>query len=63
MSTHAQRSSALASKIVDFAENALSGLEREMVKWPADFSAIMWEAVADIASRRAEACRQRDTKK
>lgn len=52
------KAAALAEKITTKAEAALSGIEREMLimKWPAEFRAIMWGAVADIAfKRRVEA--------
>jgi hypothetical protein len=58
MSTHLRKSIALADQIVTKAEGALSGLDRELIMWPPDFSAIMWEAVADIALRRAQVCRR-----
>jgi F420-0:gamma-glutamyl ligase len=45
----------IADKVVTMAEGALAGLDRVIVDWPAEFRAIMWEAVADIATRRAEA--------
>jgi len=49
----------LADKITAKAEEALAGIEREMtiMKWPDEFRAIMWGAVADIAARRAAAAR------
>jgi hypothetical protein len=49
------KAAALADKVVQKAEDALSGLSLEMnlMKWPPEFRAIMWQAVADIASRRA----------
>jgi len=55
MDDHARKAIALSEKIVTKAEDALSGLDREMaiMKWPGDFRAIMWETVADIATRRA----------
>ena len=63
MSTHMQKSVALADKITAKAEDAISGLDREMVKWPDDFAAIVWEAVAIIATQRAQIRRLRGTKK
>ena len=50
--THADKATALAGKITARAEGALAGLEWEMAKWPAEFRAIMWGAVADIAFKR-----------
>lgn len=48
---------ALAAKITQTAESAFVGLEAMMKGWPAEFQAIMWEAAADIAGRRAAAAR------
>jgi len=53
---------AFAEKITKKAEEALDGLTFEMVmmKWPPEFRAIMWGAVADIAfKRKVEAEQQR----
>jgi hypothetical protein len=46
---------AIAEKIAKKAEDTLAGLEREMdiMKWPQEFRAIMWNAVAHAASLRA----------
>lgn len=58
MTTHMERAQALANKITKKAEDALSGLEREMsiMKWPPEFRAIMWGAVVEMASlKRSEA--------
>jgi hypothetical protein len=63
MSADAQRTLALADKILVKAEAVLYPLDQEIAGWPADFSAIMWETVADIASRRALACRERERQK
>lgn len=59
MTSHADKAQALAVKITGKAEDALAGLEREMaiMKWPAEFCAIMWSAVAETAARRAELAR------
>lgn len=56
MTTHAEKAIDLAEKITAKAEDALGALSVEMAikKWPAEFRAIMWEAVAEIATRRAE---------
>lgn len=45
----------LAEKISQKAADTLSPLELEMTmaKWPAEFRAIVWEAVADMAGRLA----------
>ena len=52
-----ERSIALATKIASKAENHLDPLEREMRSWPAEFRAIMWETVANIAAIRAKEAR------
>lgn len=59
MTSHADKAQALANKIVGRAEGALAGLEREMaiMKWPPEFRAIAWSAVAEIAFKRAELAR------
>ena len=62
MSTHAQKSVALAEKITAKAEDAVSALDREIAKWPDDFAAIMWEAVAVIATSRAQIRREKEQK-
>lgn len=62
MATHEEKAQALAEKITDKAASALASLEREMIvmKWPAEFRAIMWGAVVELASsHRAEAEKQR----
>lgn len=56
MTSHTDKAQALAGKITKKAEDTLATLEWEMAKWPAEFRAIMWGAVADIAfKRRVEA--------
>jgi len=59
MDDHAHKAIAVAGKIVVKAEGALAGLEREMVvmNWPGEFRAILWETIADIATRRALAAK------
>ena len=54
MTSHEDRAAALAEKITARAHDALSSLEREMIimKWPAEFRAIMWGAVEAIAFQR-----------
>ena len=61
MSNDPEKVIALASKITTMAEGALSGLDRVICGWPAEFRAIMWEAVADIATRRAISARMKET--
>lgn len=60
MSSHLDRANAVAEKVTKKAEDTLDGLEREMIimKWPAEFRAIMWGAVAAIASQRADEARR-----
>jgi len=60
MSSHLEKSIALADKITAKAENAVADLDREMalMKWPGEFRAIMWEAVAAIAASRAAAAKR-----
>jgi hypothetical protein len=55
-----EKSIDLATKISVKAEDALSRLTMEMaiMKWPAEFRAIMWETVADIAHIRAQEARK-----
>ena len=47
----------VADKVVSLAQDGLRGIERTVAAWPAEFRAIIWDAVADIASRRAAAAR------
>jgi hypothetical protein len=58
MRTHALKALAAADKVLAMAEDSLAGLEMTIAHWPADFRAIIWEAVAGVASRRAENCRK-----
>lgn len=60
MTSQMERAVALATKISAKAEETLSRTQTEMdiMKWPAEFRAIMWEAIADAARIRAEAARQ-----
>ncbi len=55
MTSHTDKAQALADKITAKAADALSGLDREMtiMKWPAEYRRIMWEAVAHEAANRA----------
>ena len=56
MIAHMDKAKAVADKVAKKAEDALADLECEMAlrKWPAEFRAIMWDAVAAIAARRAQ---------
>lgn len=60
MTEHLTRSIDLADKITAKAEEAVADLELEMTlrKWPADFRAIMWDAVALVAQSRAKEARR-----
>ena len=53
----------IAEKITAKAENALIGLEREMIvmKWAPEFRVIIWETVAHIAMMRADLERQKSS--
>jgi hypothetical protein len=60
MTSRIEKSIALASTISTKAEETLANVEREMMlmKWPDEFRAIMWEAIADTAAIRArQACK------
>jgi hypothetical protein len=59
MTNQMEKAKAVAAKIAQKAEDALSGLDREMaiMKWRPEFQAIMWEAVVEAAARRAQAAR------
>ena len=50
---------AVATKIEKKVEDTLYVLDREMaiMKWPAEFRAIMWDAVAHAAALRAHEAR------
>jgi hypothetical protein len=63
MSTQIDKAQALAEKITQKAHDAVAGVEREMaiMKWPAEFRAIMWHAIAVHANnKRVEADREHD---
>jgi len=47
----------VADKVVSLAQDGLAGIDRTVAAWPAEFRAIIWDAVADIATRRAAAAR------
>jgi hypothetical protein len=48
----------LADKIVATAETRLALFDAMMKDWPADFRAIMWDAVVKIAQQRAADARK-----
>jgi hypothetical protein len=58
MTEHALKAISVADKVVSLALDGVRGIERTIASWPADFRAIIWDAVADIASRRAAAARR-----
>ncbi|MBR0875014.1 hypothetical protein JQ633_31970 [Bradyrhizobium tropiciagri] len=59
MGDHMLKAMSIADRVVSLAEDSLSGLDRVIGAWPAEFRAIVWDAVADIATRRAAAARDR----
>jgi hypothetical protein len=61
MTSHLEKSIDIAHQITTKAEEAVAGLDREMAlrKWPAEFRAIMWDAVALVASSCAADARTR----
>lgn len=52
MTSHTEKAQALAGKVTKKAEDALATLQWEMAKWPAEYRAIMWGAVSDVALKR-----------
>lgn len=48
-----QKVISIADQVVSLAEDGLRGIDRTITPWPAEFRAIIWDAVADIASHRA----------
>ena len=63
MTEHMKRSVDLAGKITTFVEQAVGPLERTIDTWPADFRAVMWDAVAIVAKDRADKARVSDYQK
>lgn len=57
---HAVKALGLADQIMIKAREAVADLEREMAlrKWPAEFQAIMWDAVSSVAQTRAHEARK-----
>lgn len=55
--THAERSIDLAGKITGMAEDHLRSLDMTISHWPAEFRAIIWDAVALTAQSRAKDAR------
>jgi hypothetical protein len=60
MADHAKRAIALADKVLSFVEDGLNGIDRATAAWPAEYRAIVWETVADIAARRGREARASD---
>lgn len=58
MTTHMQKSISIADQVVSLAEDGLRSIDRTIAAWPAEFRVIIWEAVADIATRRAAAAKK-----
>ena len=60
---HERKAIALAEKITTKAEAALDGLNREMkiMQWSPEFRAIMWDAVAQVATAYSEAAKAAST--
>jgi hypothetical protein len=57
VSDHALKAISVADKVLSLAEDGLRGIDRTIAAWPSEFRAIIWDAVADIATRRAAAAR------
>lgn len=57
MNTREENARALAENITATVEAGLLNFELAINKWPAEFQAIMWDAVVEIAGRRAQAAR------
>lgn len=50
----------VADKVVSLAQDALRSVDLTITRWPPEFRAIIWDAIADIASRRAAAARAQE---
>lgn len=57
--SHLQKAVETATKVADMASDALAGLELATRAWPAEFRVIIWEAVAAIATSRADEAKRR----
>lgn len=44
----------VADRITAMSADALANLDRAIGKWPAEYRAIVWQSVADMAQRRAD---------
>jgi hypothetical protein len=58
MRNQATQAVELATKIAAMAEIAIADFGRTIKNWPPEYQAIIWEAVADVAFRRAEEARR-----
>jgi len=47
----------IADKITAMSEDSLRGMDRAIANWPAEFRAIIWDAVALVATQRADLAR------
>ena len=52
-----QDKASIADQVVSLAEDGLRRIDRTIAAWPAEFRVIIWEAVADIATRRSNDAR------
>lgn len=57
INTHLERSIDLADKITSMAEDHLRSLDLTISHWPAEFRAIIWDAIALTAQSRAKDAR------
>jgi len=57
MNNETLRTIELADRIVSVADDALRGVQQFVTGWPPEFSAIMWEAVSELAAKRAKTAR------
>lgn len=57
MSSHVEKAITVADRVVTLVQDGLGPIDRTIASWPAEFRVIIWEAVADTASRRAEAAK------
>jgi len=57
MTAQADKAIGVAEKIEAMLTDTLRPLKATIKGWPADFRVIIWEALADIASRHAQEAR------
>lgn len=53
-----QKAIDIADRVVSLVEDGLHSLDVIVRGWPPEFRAIVWDAVANVASRRAETARR-----